>query len=307
MLKVLILGSSSATPAFKRFPSAQIVSHNERFYLLDCGEGAQLQLLKYKIRLHRLDAIFISHLHGDHFFGLPGLLSTLNMQERTAPLTVYGPEGLREIIELQFKLSESTIRYPLDFRVLTPQDFGTVIFESRTLEVISIPLKHRIFCSGFLLREKPKKRKFMLSEAIRYEVPKEYFTLLKLGNSVTLPDERIIVPEMVLGKEDPSESYAYCSDTQYSEEIKQYIYQVDLLYHEATFMEAHLERAKATAHSTGKQAATIASLSEVRKLIIGHFSARYPDLEPLLVEARSVFANTDLAIEGCVFETNGNS
>jgi ribonuclease Z len=302
MFTVQILGNSSATPAFSRFTSAQVVNYNDRYYLVDCGEGLQMQLFRYKIRFSRIDALFISHMHGDHVLGAPGLLSTLHIFEREAPLHIFGPQKLQAMLEQVFQLTDTQLRYPLVFHALEQFAPGEVIFETDKLEVRSIPLTHHVFCRGFLFQEKIKKRKFDYQVARELDIPKQYFHLLKQGNDVELPDGRQILAEGVLFPREPSLSYAYCSDTVANAELIPYIQGVNLLYHEATFMENMRDRAEQTLHSTTLDAAQAACDAEAHTLVIGHFSARYHDLEPLLMEARSIFPRTELALEGRVFD-----
>ena len=301
MFQVQILGTSAAIPTISRRPSAQVVTYNDRHHLVDCGEGTQMQLLKYRVRIARLDAIFISHLHGDHILGLPGFLNTLSIYERTAPLKLFGPPGLQRILSEIFTQTQSYLNYEVEF--VSTQDFepGEVIYKKGTLEVSLLPLTHRIFCRGFLFKEVNKKQKFDFYKAKSLEIPNVYFSLLKQGNAVTLPDGRTIEPDQVLAPPDQALSYAYCSDTQYEEKLLPYINQANLLYHEATFMHDMLARAKETAHSTAQQAATIAAKAEVRQLILGHYSARYKKLDPLVAEARAVFPASELAEQGKIY------
>jgi len=301
MFQVTILGSSSATPAFKRHLSAQIVEHNSRLFLIDCGEGTQFQLLRYKIRINRLDAIFISHLHGDHFFGLVGLLCTLSNQERLRPLHLYCPPGLQSILEMQFQASDTRLKYELLIHELSSSD-STLIFENQCLEVVTIPLRHRIYCNGFLFRDKPRRPRFDIVQAKEDLIPVQYFGLLKSGNDVTLPDGRMISAVEYLLSPAPSYSYAYCSDTRYTESILPYIQGVTVLYHESTFLHEMVSKAEMTMHSTAYEAADIAKQAGVRRLILGHFSARYQDLEPLLVEARRHFSESYLSEEGIAID-----
>jgi ribonuclease Z len=298
---VQILGTSSATPAFSRFPSAQVVNYNDRYYLIDCGEGTQMQFLRYGIRYARLDAIFISHLHGDHILGLPGMLASMSMLERTEMLPIYAPRALKEIIDTVFRLSESYIKYELQFHALEDFEPGEVIFQTEKLSVTSIPLDHRTWCRGFIFREINKKRKFNFHAAKQLEVPREYFHLLKQGNDITLPDDRVIQSDYVLFHPEPPLSYAYCSDTRYNEDLVNWLQDITLLYHEATFTEHFAKRAAETYHSTARQAGRIASMVQPRMLVIGHYSARYRDLQPLLTEALEAFPYTELALEGRVF------
>jgi ribonuclease Z len=297
-----VLGTSSATPAFSRLPSAQVVNYNDRYYLIDCGEGTQMQFLRYGIRYARLDAIFISHLHGDHILGLPGMLASMSILERTEPLPIFAPRALKELLDTTFKLSESYIRYELVFHALEDFEPGQVIFETEKLQVTSIPLDHRTWCRGFLFREVHKRRKFNFHAAKQLEVPRECFHLLKLGNDITLADGREIKAEYVTYPPESPLSYAYCSDTRYNEELVPWIKEVSLLYHEATFTEGFAKRAAETYHSTARQAATVAQMADVRHLLLGHYSARYRDLTPLLDEARAVFPHVDLALEGRFYD-----
>lgn len=261
-----------------------------------------MQLQRYKIKFSRIDALFISHLHGDHILGAPGLLASLSIFERNVPLPVYAPAGMKEILEVVFQHSETYLRYPLEFHALEDYEPGAVIFQTDRMEVLTIPLQHRTFCRGFLFREKNKRRKFDFYKAKELGIPKSYFHLLKQENDVTLPDGRSIKADEVLLFREPPLSYAYCSDTLPNEEMIPYIQNVSLLYHEATFMENLKARATETQHSTAQDAANTAVAAGAKKLIIGHFSARYHDLEPLLEEAMSVFPNTDLASDGRVFD-----
>jgi ribonuclease Z len=302
MFSVRILGSSSATPAFSRFTSAQVVNFNDRYYIVDCGEGTQMQLQKYRIKLSRLDAIFISHLHGDHMLGAPGLLSSLSIFERTKPLDLFAPRGLLSILEQIFHCSDTVLRFEIRFHALEDFEPGTVIFKTDRMEVLSLPLHHRAFCRGFLFREKNKRRKFNFFKAKALEIPKEYYHLLKQERDVTLPDGREIKAEDLLFQRESPLSYAYCSDTLATEEILPYIEGVSLLYHEATFTHDLAERAHETHHSTAREAAETAQKAGAKKLIIGHFSARYRELDPLLEEAKAYFEETELAIEGKSFD-----
>lgn len=302
MFTVRILGSSSATPAFSRYTSAQVVNYNDRYYLVDAGEGLQMQLQRYRIKYSRIDAVFISHLHGDHILGVPGLLASLSIFERLAPLPVFAPAGLKEILDIIFKYSDTYLKYDLQFHPLEDYAPGDVIFETDRLTVKTIPLHHRAFCRGFLFQERNKRRKFNFYKAKELGIPKEYFHLLKRENDVTLPDGQEIAADTVLFPREAPLSYAYCSDTCPNEEMMPLIDQASLLYHEATFMDNMKDRAADTHHSTAAEAGRTAAAAHVRKLIIGHFSARYRDLEPLLEEARSEFPNTELALEGRVFD-----
>lgn len=299
--EVTILGSSSATPIFQRHPTAQVLNIRERFFLVDCGEGTQAQFLKYKVRLSKITHVFISHLHGDHYLGLVGLLSTMHLQGRTNEIHIYGQAELMDVIELQLRLSMTRLRYQIIFHPI--KHFApAIILEDEDMIVKTIILNHRIPCTGFLFKEKPKPRKLLVNKLQQYNIPFSFYGKLKDGFDYRDLDGNIISnTELTIPSRAPR-SYAFCSDTIYDESIINEIRGVDLLYHEATFMHDMVERAQTTFHTTSLQAATIAKKAEVKKLIIGHFSARYKELQPLLDEARTVFPNTELAIEGNRFE-----
>ena len=302
MFQIQILGTSSAIPTHYRKLSGQVVTINDRHHLVDCGEGTQMQLLRYKVKLARLDAIFISHMHGDHVLGLPGLLNSLTMYERNFPLHLIGPASLANMLDVIFSHTFSHLGYELIHIPLEDFQPGDVVYQKPSYEVELLPLEHRVFCRGFLFKETEKRPKFDFYKAKSLEIPNTYFNLLKQGNRVKLEDGREIDPEEVLLPPDPPHSYAYCSDTCYHEELLPYIDQVQFLYHEATFMENLLSRARSTHHSTAKQAATIAQSAKARHLLLGHFSARYKTLQPLLEEAQSIFPNTYLAREGDIYK-----
>jgi ribonuclease Z len=298
MFRIKILGTSAALPTLSRKPSAQVVTFNDRHYLVDCGEGTQMQLLKYKVRTARLDAIFISHLHGDHILGLPGLLTSMSVNGRQNPLKLFGPAALKTILTVLFEQTQSYLAYELEYIATEDLDPGSEIFSTDRLSVRLLPLKHRIFCRGFRFSEANKRPKFNFFRAKALEIPNVYFSLLKAGNTIQLPDGRTILPEAVLDPPDPSLSYAYCSDTAYHEPLVEHIRDVSMLYHEATFMDDLKDRAAETNHSTSKEAARMAKVANAGHLLIGHFSARYKELDSLLAEAVSVFPNTQLAVEG---------
>lgn len=295
--KLTILGSNSATPAYGRHHTSQLLTIHSQNFLIDCGEGTQERLAKFKNHPYQIDYIFISHLHGDHYLGLMGLIFTMHLMRRTKDLYLFGQRGLKEIIMTQLKYSDSTLNYNIVFRELDPNK-SELLFESKTLEVHSFPLTHRIPCSGFLFKEKPKPFR------INKEKLPENFSLvniatLKKGEDVYNDDGTVVYKnsEMTLPPR-KSFSYAFCSDTIFTDSFVPYIKDVDLLYHEATFLDEKKKWADLTFHSTTKQAGQIAKLANAGKLIIGHFSARYKDLTPFLVEAQEVFKNTLLAYEG---------
>ncbi|MBK9525745.1 MAG: ribonuclease Z [Bacteroidetes bacterium] len=297
IFEVGILGSSSATPIYQRHPTAQVINFHERFFLIDCGEGTLIQMNRYKIKFHRINHIFISHLHGDHYLGLLGLISTMHLQGRVSTLHIHGPQDLKEIIDIQLKYSETTLRYPVEFHSIDPKN-PTVLYDDEDVTISSIILSHRIPCTGFLFTEKPRQRKLKKDKLAQFNIPVTFYNELKAGKDY-IDEEGKTVPNSALTI-DPRKprSYAFCSDTIFDERLISIVKGVDLLYHEATFLSDKADRAKETFHSTAAQAATIAKEAGVRRLIIGHFSARYKNLYPLLEEAKSVFPETTLAIEG---------
>ncbi len=299
--EVTILGSSSATPVYNRNPTAQLLNCNEKFYLIDCGEGTQQQLIRYGIKASKIDYIFISHLHGDHYFGLVGLLSSMHLNGRIKPLRLFGPKALLEILELQFKYSETVIRYALEF-VPVEADHSRMIFENADLTVESIILNHRIPCTGYKFIQKKRLRKLLIEKLEEAQITVEYFPLLKRGADLTFPDGRVILNKEYTMDPDEPKTYCYCSDTLADGSYMPQIKGATALYHEATFLHDMLDRANQTHHTTALQAGEIAKEAGVEHLLIGHFSSRYKVLQPLLDEARSVFETTELAIEGNTFQ-----
>lgn len=299
--EVTILGSSSATPVYNRNPSSQLLNCNEKFYLIDCGEGTQQQLIKYNFKANKIDYIFISHLHGDHYFGLIGLLSSLHLNGRIKPMKIFAPEPLQEILALQFKYSETILRYPLEF-VGIKADESRIIFDNSDLTVTTVVLNHRIPCTGFKFTQKKRLRKLVVEKLEEDNVGVEYYPLLKRGADLTLPGgQQILNKDYTIDSEHPR-SYGYCSDTLADNSYLNQIENCDLLYHESTFLHELLERANQTHHTTALQAAEVAKSTNAEKLLIGHFSSRYKTLLPLLEEAKSVFENTELALEGNTYQ-----
>ncbi len=300
-LRLTILGCHSATPRSNAHTSSQFLEINNDFFLIDCGEGTQAQLRKFKIKFSRIQRIFISHLHGDHFYGLIGLISTFSLLNRTTELHVYGPKGIKEIILLQLKLTKSWVEYPLYFHELSSPD-SQLIFEDKKVEVFSIPLKHRIYTNGFLFKEKPLPRKLNMPVIGRHpEVQICDYQNLKNGKDFKTDDNKIILnSELTL---DPPEilQYAYCSDTAYDEEIVPLLQDIDLLYHESTFLEDRKDLAEKTKHATALQAAMIAKKANVKQLVLGHYSSRYKNLDLFLDEAKNEFDNVALAEAGKEF------
>ena len=298
--EVTILGSSSATPIFNRNPTSQALNINERLYLIDCGEGTQQQMLRFDIKASRIDHIFISHLHGDHYLGLVGLLSSMHLNGRKKALYLFGPAHLKEIIDLQFKYSETILQFPLEFTAIDAQK-SEVIVNNSDVTIETIPLDHRIACTGFLFKEKKRLRKLIKEKLEELNVPVEYYTALKRGNDYTSASGEVYKNDTLTTDSQAPKSYAYCSDTLYNEQYFEQISNATLLYHESTFLNDMLDRAKETHHTTALQAGEIALKTNAHKLLIGHFSARYKTLNELLDEARSVFPETELAIEGKTF------
>jgi ribonuclease Z len=294
---VTVLGCSSATPAFGRNPTSQLVHIAGRYFLVDCGEGTQMQLRRFSIKFQRINHIFISHLHGDHFLGLPGLLASLHLLGRTESLHIYAEAGLQQLIEANNLQSRTVLQYPLVFH---PLDFSSsyLIYEDEKLTITTLIMKHSIPCCGFLFTEKPRPRKLIKEQLEKLNIPIEQMESIKQGQDFIVADGTHISNESITLPALPPRKYAYCADTIYNEDIIPQITKADLLYHEATFMQDMEVRAKQTMHCTTKDAATIAKKADVTKLIIGHFSARYRDLEPLLSEAREIFTSTNLAREG---------
>ncbi len=295
--EVTILGSSSATPVYNRNPSAQLLNCNEKFYLIDCGEGTQQQLMRLGIKASKIDHVFISHLHGDHYFGLIGLLSSMHLNGRIKPIKIFAPKALKDILELQFLHSETILRYPIEF-TFVEADQSVKIYENADLTVSTIILNHRIPCTGFRFSQKKRLRKLIAERLEADQVPVEYYPLLKRGVDLSLPDGQVLLNADYTT--DPSEprTYCYCSDTLADDSYLKELEHCDTLYHEATFLQDMLERANQTHHTTALQAAEVAKKVNAGQLIIGHFSSRYKVLQPLLEEAASVFENTQLAIEG---------
>ena len=295
--KVTILGSSGALPAYGRHPASQLVEIQNRSFLVDCGEGTQMQLMRLQVNFHRVNHIFISHLHGDHYLGLMGLIFTMHLQRRVNDLHVYSHRGLDEIITTHLRYSRSVPGFKIIFHLLE-KGLKEIIFEDDVLTVETIPLSHKIRCSGFLFKEKTKPRridKARLPQGLLIQ----QVAGLKNGRDVHDESGALLYKNEALTFEPrKSRSYAYCSDTVFDESLVSQLKNIDLLYHEATFMTDEESKARETKHSTAKQAAMIAKLADVDKLLLGHFSARYKDLTPILEEAKSIFANTELAIEG---------
>jgi ribonuclease Z len=296
-LEFKILGTGSATPLLDRNPSAFMLSIDNYLILIDCGEGVQQRFLQHKIKYSRINHIFISHLHGDHYFGLIGLISSFNMNKRTEPLYIFGPNGLNDIISMQLKLSNSKLNFNLVFTIINPEVSETII-ENDVFKIDTIPLKHRVPCTGFLVIKKASKRK-ILSNLLPENFPISYIKRLVDGENVfdELSGKSYLNIDYT-AEGNKEKRFAYCSDTIFDLSIIDKIMNVDLLYHEATFLTEQQNRAEVTYHSTAAQAAQIAAKANVKKLIIGHFSSRYKTLEQFYIESTAVFVPSHLAVEG---------
>ncbi len=292
-----ILGCGSALPIGTRYPSAQIIKNKEQYWLIDCGEGTQLRIREAKIPFIRITHVFITHLHGDHFFGLPGLLSSFHLLGRTKDLYLYGPKGLMEILELQFKLSGTVLRYGIVYCQVRGSD-KNLIMEDDSIQVFSLPLNHRIRCYGYFFQEKKRPAKLLPEKLNEYEIPSFLRKNIKEGADFVTQEGQVIPnQELTIPSPDPI-SFAYCSDNRIKNKLRDLLEGVDYLYHETTFMENEKERAKKTYHSTTIEAAELAKYLGVKKLIIGHYSARYQNLTPLLQECKKAFDGTVLGYEG---------
>ena len=300
-MNLTVLGCYAATPRTLTNPTSQVLEMQNRLFLIDCGEGTQVQLRKNKIKFSKINHIFISHLHGDHCYGLIGLVSTFMSLARVNDLHIYGPKGIKQIINLQLRLSNSWTSYKLIFHELTSTE-SEVIFEDDKVIVSTIPLKHRVYTNGFLFQEKVGERKLDINAVQEYEIETCYFQNIKNGKDITLDDGRVIPNEKLSFDALPPKSYAFCSDTVYDESIVTFIKDVDVLYHESTFLDSEEHLSGKTMHCTAKQAAKIALKANVGQLVLGHFSTRYPSIELFRKEAQTIFENVLLADDGKFFE-----
>jgi len=295
--EVLVLGCGSATPTLKHNPTSQLINHDEHYFLFDCGEGTQLQLRRYKVKFQRIKHIFITHLHGDHYLGLPGLISTMHLLGRTTDLHVYAHEDLREATEVQMRISHSRLRFKIVWHHLAFDGLNT-LFENKKLTIQSFPLHHGVKTCGFRISEKEKMRNIKREYIDKYNIPVPRIRQIKAGADYKLSDGRVIANEELTTAPPHPKSYAFCTDTAYSDSTAEYVSGVDLLYHEATFRKKESQRAATTLHSTTLDAARVAKEAGAKKLMLGHFSARYRKDEPFVQEASSIFDNVILADEG---------
>lgn len=299
MFAVTILGNNSAVPAFNRHPTSQVVTFDGFNYLVDCGEGTQIQLINYKIRRSKISHIFISHLHGDHYFGLIGLLNSFGLLSHQQELHVFGPAPLKEIIEMQLKVADTKLCYDLHIHHITE---ATTIIDNDKLTVKCFRTNHRIECYGFSFEQKKPPRKLNLEKAKGFEIPANFYDRLKNGEDYIQRDGSIIKNDQVTDAAEPGKRYVFCADTKYDESLIPHIKGADMIYHETTYLDNLRQRAEDRFHSTTKQAAELAKKAGVKKLLIGHFSSKYDTLEEFEAEAREVFPNTELALEGVCFE-----
>lgn len=300
-MKLTILGCYAATPRTFSNPTSQLLEIKNRLFLIDCGEGTQVQLRKNKIKFSKINQVFISHLHGDHFYGLIGLISTFSLLNRNNELNIYGPKGIKEVIMLQLRLSNSWPNFGLHFHELTSNQ-SELIYEDEKVMVKTIPLKHRVYTNGFLFEEKADQRKLNVEAVQEYQIEKCYFQNIKNGKDILLDDGTLIPNEQLTFDPEKPKSYAFCSDTAYSEAIIPIIEKVDVLYHESTFLKSEENLAAKTMHSTAMEAATIADKAQVKKLILGHYSTRYDTIDLFKEEAETVFSSVLLADDGINFD-----
>jgi ribonuclease Z len=305
-MKLTILGSSSALPTSERYPSAHVLTAHERLFLIDCGEGTQMQLRKTKTRIAKINHIFISHLHGDHVFGLYGLLSTFSLMGRENPIHLYAPENYDRMLRSHLSDFDIKLSFEIDFIPLSGKT-PRVILDDKYLTVTTFPLEHRVPAFGFLFREKPADRNMIKECITKYNIPLVRIPAIKKGEDFITGEGQVIRNEDLTLPPDEPLSYAYCSDTKYFKRLAGFVKDVSLLYHEATFDKTKKDLAKATGHSTTVDAATTALNSGAKKLVIGHFSARYKDITPLVEEARTVFPETYPAIDGKTFDVENIS
>ena len=300
-MKINILGCYAATPRTITNPTAQVLEIKNHLFLIDCGEGTQVQLRKNKIKFSKIEHVFISHLHGDHFYGLIGLISTFSLLNRLNDLHIYGPKGIKEIILLQLKYSKSYTGYALFFHELENEN-SEIIFENDKVIVTTIPLNHRVYTNGFLFKEKNTLRKINVDAVLNHDIEFVYYNKIKNGGDIKKDDGTIVKNELLTFDPEPEKSYAFCSDTVYDERIIPLIENCTVLYHESTFLDSEQHLTQKTKHSTAKEAALIAKKANVTHLLLGHYSTRYGNIELFREEAQTVFSNVFLSDDGKEFE-----
>ncbi|MBX2904564.1 MAG: ribonuclease Z [Taibaiella sp.] len=299
-MRVTILGNNSALPAFGRHPTAQTVTVYGEVLLLDCGEGTQLQMQRYGQKWKNVHHIFISHMHGDHYFGLPGLVNSMSLLGRTAPLNIYAPAGLEPILDLILRSANTELKYPLHFHRLSGE--GGRLVESPTFSVDFFPVEHGIECYGFLVETKTRGRRILPEKCKEYNIPVEHFEELKDGNDFVAPDGAIIKNAWVTAEGPEPKRYAYCTDTLFTERFLPLIQGVDMIYHESTYLEEDEDKAIARFHSTATQAAELARMANAKHLLLGHFSSKYKELEPFREQAARIFPNVTVSVEGVAYD-----
>ncbi len=298
MLAVTILGNNSAVPAFERHPTCQVVTIGGNNLVVDCGEGSQIQMINYRIRRSKISHVFISHLHGDHYFGLPGLITSFGLLGHQQELHVFAPSPLQQLIELQLKVAKTNLPYDLYFHTIHNE--GLLVDEGK-FSVKCFRTNHRIECYGFVFTEKKRPRKLIPEKAKEYEIPASFYERLTYGENYTKKDGTVVMNNWVTEEGPKEKVYAFCADTKYDELIIPHFEGADMIYHETTYLDNLKEKAIERFHSTSKQAALIAKKANVKKLLIGHFSSKYDTLEEFEKEAREIFENTELAIEGVTY------
>jgi ribonuclease Z len=301
MLSVTILGNNSAVPAFNRHPTSQVVTHDGNSFLVDCGEGTQIQMIKYKIRRGKISHIFISHLHGDHYFGLVGLINTFGLLNHLQELRVFGPAPLQQIIEMQLAVSKNTLPFPLHFHTITG---NSTLVDNEKICIKAFQTDHRIECYGFSFEEKGGKRKLLIDKVRKARIPVSFYTSLQQGLDYITPRGETIKNDDVTTTPERGKRYAFCADTRYNENLIQHIYGFDTIYHESTYLDNMRHQAAERYHSTTRQAAELARRAMVNQLLLGHFSSKYATLDLFQQEAREIFPNTELAIEGVTYEVH---
>lgn len=299
-MKVTILGNNSALPAFGRHPTAQAVQVYGEMLLIDCGEGTQSQMQRYGLKWRKMQHIFISHLHGDHYFGLPGLINSMSLLGRTVPLHVYAPAALESILDDILKVGETELCYPYHFHAIP--DGHNVLIDNESFTVASFPVEHRIPCFGFMVERKTRGRKLLPEKCREYEIPAYFYDRLKAGEDYERKDGLIVKNEWVTEEGPSPRRYAYCADTCYTESILPYIQDADTIYHECTYLHDEVEKAVARFHSTALQAGQLAVKANAKQLLLGHYSSKYRDVEPFREEAVAVFPNVQATLEGVAYE-----